>query len=615
MTSVGHALRFLLALSWHADRRRLVRGGLLLLSGYVATPLISLALGALTDAAVGHRPATATAWAGVAAALLVGELMLGHFAHLSYFELGELDELTLNRRLLRATNGTDALAQCETPSFADDLDLVSQDVVRMRSTVESALRLVCLGVQIAITSVLLATMQPLLLLLPLAGLAPVLAGKRGEQAVDRARTNGAEMARSIRHLRLLASAPESQKDIRLCGAEHFLIDRQSALHERLDRVLGAGYRGQAVLRSVGQLCFGAAYALSVLLIFRLASQGRASAGDIVLVIVLAAQVSGQLATGLDLLSAVYSAGLGIRRLERIEAGARPAERGPLTGAAAALPGPALPGPALPVSGLPSPLGPLRRGITFDSVTFAYPGAAKPILRDLTFTLAAGSSVALLGENGAGKSTLIKLLGGLYEPSGGRILVDGTDLADLDVRAWRARTALLFQDFARLNFTAQESVGVGRLEQIASTAAVADAVRRARAEDVLRILPDGLSSYLGSEYGDGSELSGGQWQSIGLARTVMRTTPLLMCLDEPSSALDPHAEERMCDAYYRSARELARQVGGITVFVTHRLSIVRLADTIIVLEAGRVIELGDHASLMAMGGRYAELFTMQAQAYS
>lgn len=232
-----------------------------------------------------------------------------------------------------------------------------------------------------------------------------------------------------------------------------------------------------------------------------------------------------------------------------------------------------------------------------------------MLHDVSLHLPAGTVVAVVGENGAGKSTLVKLLAGLYAPSSGRVLADGVDLTP----GWRDRTALLFQDFARFELQLRESVGLGRLADLGDDDAVRAAVHRARADALLDCV--GLGDLLGRGYGDGTELSGGQWQAVGFSRTMMRAAPLLLCLDEPGSALDPFAEQRVVDAYEQVARDVAGRVAGVTLFVTHRLSTVRLADLVVMLHGGRVAEVGTHDELLRADGRYAQLWALQSGAYS
>jgi ATP-binding cassette subfamily B protein len=257
---------------------------------------------------------------------------------------------------------------------------------------------------------------------------------------------------------------------------------------------------------------------------------------------------------------------------------------------------------------------LTRGITLDDVSFRYPGADRPVLSHVSVHIPAGAVLALVGENGAGKSTLVKLLCGLYRPGGGRILVDGEDLAGLAPEEWRARVATLFQDFQRIELTLGESIGHGDIDRIDDAGAIGTAAGKARAGRVLAAVPGGLEGYVGHSYHDGTDLSGGQWQILGLARALMRRHPLLLILDEPAAALDASAEHDLFERYASSAGQAGREDGGITVLISHRFSTVAMADLIAVLDHGRLTEYGTHRELMDGGGLYAELFTLQARAY-
>jgi ATP-binding cassette subfamily B protein len=237
-----------------------------------------------------------------------------------------------------------------------------------------------------------------------------------------------------------------------------------------------------------------------------------------------------------------------------------------------------------------------------------------VLSGVWLDIPAGSALALVGENGAGKSTLVKLLCGLYQPTSGRILVDGQDLAGLDPARWRSRVATLFQDFHRIELTLGESIGHGDIARAGDTDAVSAAAGKARADRVLRAVPGGLAGYLGHSYCDGTELSGGQWQTVGLARTLMRQHPLLLILDEPAAALDASAEHDLFERYASSAAQAGREDGGITVLISHRFSTVRMAELIAVLDHGQLTECGTHRELMTARRLYAELFTLQARAY-
>jgi ATP-binding cassette subfamily B protein len=263
--------------------------------------------------------------------------------------------------------------------------------------------------------------------------------------------------------------------------------------------------------------------------------------------------------------------------------------------------------------LPAPTA-LRHGITLTGVAFGYPRTDVDVLRDVTVRIPAGTTVAIVGDNGAGKSTLVKLLCRFYRPSAGQITVDGVDLRRIDPERWRERIAAGFQDFVRFDAPARESIGVGDLARSGEPGAVPAAVHRADAQVVVDRLPQGLDTHLGKAYEDGEELTGGQWQRVALSRAMMRPEPLLLLLDEPTAALDPLTEHALFERYAASAREVGQRTGAITVLVSHRFSTVRMADLILVISDGRIVEAGDHQTLMAHNGSYAELFTLQAAAY-
>jgi ATP-binding cassette subfamily B protein len=229
-------------------------------------------------------------------------------------------------------------------------------------------------------------------------------------------------------------------------------------------------------------------------------------------------------------------------------------------------------------------------------------------------LPAGRVVAIVGENGAGKSTLVKLLGKLYEPTSGRILADGTDLARMPADGWRERLSGAFQDFFRFELRARRSVGVGDVPRLDDDPAVRTAVGRAGADDVVDALASGLDTQLGPTWPDGVEVSFGQWQKLALARGFMRDRPLLLALDEPTAALDAETEHALFERYAAAVQSGRPGNGRITVLVSHRFSTVRMADVIVVLDGARVIESGSHEELMAAGGTYADLYGIQATAY-
>jgi ATP-binding cassette subfamily B protein len=236
-----------------------------------------------------------------------------------------------------------------------------------------------------------------------------------------------------------------------------------------------------------------------------------------------------------------------------------------------------------------------------------------VLEDVDLELPAGAVVAIVGENGAGKTTLVKLLSRMYEPTSGRILVDGVELSDIAPDAWRARMGGAFQDFFRYEFLARQTVGLGDLAHMDELPALCAAVERGGADDVLAKLPNGFETQLGPQWDEGIELSFGQWQKLALARGFMRTDPLLLVLDEPTAALDAETEHALFERF-AAAAQTARDDGRITVLVSHRFSTVRMADLIVVLDGAHVVESGTHDELVTRGGLYAELYGIQANAY-
>ena len=251
--------------------------------------------------------------------------------------------------------------------------------------------------------------------------------------------------------------------------------------------------------------------------------------------------------------------------------------------------------------------PIRAGFTFDGVGFRYPGAERWAVRELSFTLHAGEVLALVGENGAGKTTLVKLLARLYDPDEGRILLDGHDLREYDLAELRAHIGVIFQDFVRYALSAAENIAVGRIEAREDRDRIVRAAEQSLADPVIRRLPHGYDQNMSKRFRDGVDLSGGEWQKIAIARAYMRDADVLI-LDEPTAALDARSEYQVFERF----KELS--AGKTAVLISHRFSTVRMADRILVLEGGRIEEVGTHDELLAAGRRYAELFELQAAGY-
>jgi ATP-binding cassette subfamily B protein len=251
--------------------------------------------------------------------------------------------------------------------------------------------------------------------------------------------------------------------------------------------------------------------------------------------------------------------------------------------------------------------PIREGFTFEDVGFRYPGAEHWAVRHLSFTLRAGEVLALVGENGAGKTTLVKLVTRLYDPDEGRILLDGHDLREYDLFELRANIGVIFQDFVRFHLTAAENIAVGRIEARDDRERVVHAAEQSGADALIRKLPGGYDQIIGKRWKTGTDLSGGEWQKIAIARAYMRDAQVLV-LDEPTAALDARAEYEV----FKRFKELS--AGKMALLISHRFSSVRMADRIVVLGEGLLEAIGTHAELLAQGGRYKELFELQAAGY-
>jgi ATP-binding cassette subfamily B protein len=589
---IFRAARFLFALGLSVDAVRLLRATVLAVTLYVAAPVAALALRDLTDDVLARRAGPALTAAVLAAVALVAQIMLGHFCHLDLTRVAEAQQMRLRGELMDLVNGPPRIDHLDRPEVADNVELIRDGLFATNRSLEGVLQLAGLLLQMTVTIVLLVQVSPLFVVLPLCAVVPVLLERTAQSTVEGARERTAERLRLAKHLLELATSTGPIGELRLSGAEDEILRRQK---EAWDEVTTAMWRAQlkaAVCRASGQGFFALGYGGVLVLELYRALHGHASVGDLVLVVTLAVQVSVQVSGALGVLSLLQIAGRTTDRIGELRRAGAPS----------------------PSGGTSDPPAGLSHGITLEDVSFSYPGAERPVLSGVSMHIPAGSVLALVGENGAGKSTLIKLLCGLYRPTGGRILVDGQDLAGLDPARWRCRLATLFQDFHHIELTLGESIGHGDIARAGDSDAVGAAVEGARADGVLRAVPGGLNGYVGHAYSDGTELSGGQWQTVGLARTLMRRHPLLLILDEPAAALDASAEHDLFERYASSAGQAGRENGGITVLISHRFSTVGMADLIAVLDHGEVAECGTHRELMNARGLYSELFTLQARAY-
>ena len=404
-----------------------------------------------------------------------------------------------------------------------------------------------------------------------------------------AQERGAQSDRLNRHLFTVATTAPPGKEVRVTGiGPRLVVDRRAAWERWYGPVARVRW-GSAVWHTLAWAVFGGAFVGAVVFV---SSGLDAPPADVLLVLAAGSRLAayiGATAGEIGFLRGIWMD--GSRRLAWLEdyAAALTADHD---------------------VAVPSRLD---QGITFEHVSFAYPGTTTLVLEDVDLTLPAGAVVAVVGENGAGKTTLVKLLSKLYEPTSGRILVDGAELSGMPAEEWRERLAGAYQDFFRFELRARQSVGVGDIPRVDELAPVVTAVGRAGAEDVVEKLNGGLETQLGPTWPEGVEVSFGQWQKLALARGFMRDEPLVLVLDEPTAALDAETEHALFERYAAGARGVGED-GRITILVSHRFSTVRMADLIVVLDGARVVEVGTHDDLLARRGPYAELYGIQASAY-
>ncbi|WP_430867479.1 ABC transporter ATP-binding protein [Demequina aurantiaca] len=581
--------------AWRAGKLNFFMGFGLLLIQPIALPGAAVGLRAIIDDSLAGEARSAITAAVLVAVLGVVALTAEHFAHIFFFKTAEDMAAMVERDVAALSNGSVGLEHHERAEYADRIALIRREADRAAwGTIQSAYSSVATVVALIITAILLAGVSPWLILLPLAAIPPLLLGRVSENIARKGRTDAAPATRQANHMFGLLADPGPVKEVRTCGLETEVRERQSRAWAAASKLeIRAEVKATGV-RTVAQLIFAVAYVSGTLLTVQDAVRGDASVGDVLMVITLAAQVNAQVAmavvmlTGLQRTSSMFSE---IRWIRGVVA------------------------PVPDVAQDASVPDTMSTGITFTDVNFAYPGTDDPVLADVNVTIPAGATVAIVGENGAGKSTLVKLLCRFYEPTSGSITVDGTDLRRIPVDEWRDRISAGFQDFAKYEFTAQHVVGLGSQEYIDDAEAVTAALSRARAEDVLKRLTDGLETPVGKSLEGGTELSGGQWQKLALGRAMMRDNPLLLLLDEPTSALDAQAEHNLFEQYALGARRVAQRTGAVTILVSHRFSTVRMADTILVVGDGKIAEAGTHDELVALGGLYADLYALQVQQYS
>jgi ATP-binding cassette subfamily B protein len=532
------------------------------------------------------RPGHLWPWLILEFVLAAAALAFGR--SIDYCEARIADEFTraISLRVMKHTAEID-LASIEDPAFHDKLERARVQATdrismlhAMGSLLQSSVVMISLGIGIM-------AYAPWLLALMVLCVLPAFAGESSMTfegySVMRALT---PFRRELDYLRLLGSSRESAKEVKMFGLDEHLRRR----YERLSEVVMQNTRALAwrrlkwgsLLGIIASLGYYGGYAFLAFEAF----SGRITIGTLTFLVGAVAGANVQLQMIFGLFSSVSEQALFLTDLvDLLRVEPRICSKPN----------------AVPVA------RPVSRGLEFYHVSFKYPGSDRLVLKDLSLSIRPGERVALVGENGQGKTTMVKLIARLYEPTEGTIFLDGIDIRDYRLDDLRREVGVIFQDFFRYDMPVRDNIGTGRVELIHDDAALWAAAERTGSDDMIERLPGGLDQMLGRRFDGGIELSGGQWQKIALARAYVRDAQILI-LDEPTASLDAAAEAEVFDNFAALTR------GRMALLISHRFSTVRIADRIVVLEDGQILEAGTHDELMAAGGQYAQLFDLQAASY-
>jgi ATP-binding cassette subfamily B protein len=584
------ALRFVLTSGPRTDRvRSLLVVAVAILEQATGIGL-ALLLGLFSEAASRHSTSgvvTLALCTAIFVMLTQGTFIAGYFTRL---RLQEEIRSDAERQFIDVVGTTPTLEIHERPSRSDKAAVVRGAWGDIGAAFDRLLWLAGAALALIASAVLMASVVPVLAVLPLFAVPAVLATQAADKKRGQAVRRATPRTRLAGHLFTLATTAAPGRETRLFGLASELRRRHREEWDSAGLDIARTDRRARVPVALAWLFFVLAYATAIAAMVRAGLAGDASLGLIVAAVAVTSQITGQVQSLLTLTFWTMESLRAARAfLDVVEDGA--VERAAVV-------------PATPVT-VPARLD---GGIKVEGLSFQYWNRDQPSLNDINLELPAGAVVALVGENGAGKSTFVKMLAGLYRPSAGRILVDGTDLARFAPDDWRARITAAFQDPVHIEMSMKDSIGLGWLEHRDDPGRILEALRAAGGERLLASLPEGLETRLGRKSWDGKGLSGGQWQTVANARAAMRRAPLLRVLDEPSASLDARAEEWLFQQY----ADLSRTDGGVTVLVTHRFTTARAADLIVVLDGGRVAEVGTHDTLSQADGLYAELFRLQAR---
>lgn len=500
--------------------------------------------------------------------------------------LGDLFSNRTSEELIRHAATLD-LYQFEDPTFYDKLERARRETTGRTVLMSMALSQVQDIITVLFLGAGLIAFNPWLILILALAVIPSFLGESYFNQQSYSLTRGwTPERRELDYLRYIGASDQTAKEVKVFGLADFIADRFAELSARYfqaNRALSVKRAGWgALLSAAGTISYYGAY---VFILLQTVS-GLITVGTLTFLAGSFSRMHGTLQGIMSRFSRIAEGALYLQDLFTFfeikpsivsRPGARPFPR------------------------------PLREGFVFENVGFKYPNSERWALQGLSFQLNAGEKLALVGENGAGKTTLVKLLALLYEPTEGRILIDGADIREYNLEDLRRNIGIIFQDYMRFQLKVSENIAIGNIDAVEDLKSIEEAAHKSLADAVIEQLPEKYRQMLGKRFADGVELSGGQWQKIALARAYMRDAQLLI-LDEPTAALDARAEHEV----FLRFSELIE--GRTAVLISHRFSTVRMADRILFLENGGLLELGSHDELLAQNGKYAELFRLQAKGY-
>jgi len=547
-----------------------------------------LIIDAVVQAGMGHPVAMPRVWMLLAAEFLLAGLgtVIGRTIDYCDGRIADRFSLTVSLRIMDHAATLD-VASFEDPVFYDVLERARVQATDRIAMLQAMGTLVQQAVTLASLSAGVILFSPWLFVALIACITPAFLGESHFAFLGYSLAHSlTPVRRELDYLRVLATSKESAKEVKIFGLAGYLRRRfaeiSGGLIARNTKLARKRLWGGSVLTLVGSLGYYGGYAYLVIQ----AIHGRLSVANLTF-------LAGALAASSSQIQAIFStfASIADQSLFLTDLVKFFAVRPRIQSTAGVLPAPR----------------PIRDGFEFQKVCFQYPGSTRSVLRDLDFRIHPGERVALVGANGQGKTTFVKLLARLYEPTAGRILLDGVDLREYRLDDLHQQIGVIFQDFMRYDLPARENIAAGQISEIRNSERLLRAAASSRAIELIERFPDGLEQMLGRRFEGGVDLSGGEWQKFALARGYLRDAQLII-LDEPTAALDAMAEYEV----FRRFTELT--AGRMAIMISHRFSTVRMCDRIVVLEDGAIREQGTHGQLLANGGRYALMFEMQASSY-